>query len=57
MFVDPLRQGQGIGYKLVIKTVDTAFEIEEMKKINLQVVMTNVNAVRLYEKTGFISRV
>ena len=55
MFVDPLKQGEGIGYQLVIKTVDTAFEIEELKKINLQVVTTNVNAVRLYEKTGFIS--
>ena len=54
MFVDKSKQGLGIGSKLIKIAINKAFEIDELKQINLSVVATNTSAVKLYEKTGFV---
>ena len=45
-------RGQGIGYRLAEATIAAAREAG-MTRIELEVMASNVNAIRLYEKLGF----
>ncbi len=54
MFVDSKYAGRNIGFELLQKTIEKAFENAAIKQIVLSVVAANKNANRLYEKLGFI---
>jgi RimJ/RimL family protein N-acetyltransferase len=45
-------RGKGLGYKSYIKFMPKLFE--DLHKISLEVLSTNENAIKLYEKLGFI---
>jgi [ribosomal protein S18]-alanine N-acetyltransferase len=49
----PARQGQGIGSHLLAKLMSIAKDAQA-KRIFLEVRVSNVNAQRLYERTGFV---
>jgi RimJ/RimL family protein N-acetyltransferase len=53
MFINPDYQGKGIGSELMKLTLQKASEMEGLTQINLGVMSTNLNAIRLYEKMGF----
>jgi RimJ/RimL family protein N-acetyltransferase len=53
MFIHPNYQGKGIGSELLKLTLDNAFKISGLRQINLGVIATNLNAIKLYEKMGF----
>jgi RimJ/RimL family protein N-acetyltransferase len=53
MFINPDFQGKGIGSKLMKLTLEKAFKMEGLRQINLGVMSSNLNAIRLYEKMGF----
>jgi RimJ/RimL family protein N-acetyltransferase len=53
MFINPDYQGKGIGSELMKLTLQKASEMEGLRQINLGVMSTNLNAIRLYEKMGF----
>jgi ribosomal protein S18 acetylase RimI-like enzyme len=47
-------RGQGIGSRLIEKTMKHAAEKNGVRKIELEVYESNINAIRLYEKYGFV---
>jgi RimJ/RimL family protein N-acetyltransferase len=53
MFINPDFQGKRIGSKLMKLTLEKAFKMEGLRQINLGVMSSNLNAIRLYEKMGF----
>jgi RimJ/RimL family protein N-acetyltransferase len=53
MFINPDYQGKGIGSELMKLTLQKASEMEGLRQINLGVMSTNLNAIKLYEKMGF----
>jgi len=52
MYVKPEYRSQGIGEKLIVKTVTYLFE-QSIEIINLSVATNNKKAISLYEKLGF----
>ena len=55
MFIYPEQQNQGIGKKLLLAALAKAFNNPELRQINLSVIENNTNALKLYEKLGFIT--
>jgi RimJ/RimL family protein N-acetyltransferase len=53
MFINPDYQGKGVGSALMTLTLEKAFKIEGLRQINLGVMSSNLNAIKLYEKMGF----
>lgn len=47
-------RGQGIGSRLIEKAIEHSAEKNVIKKIELEVYESNTNAIRLYEKYGFV---
>lgn len=50
---DESLRGMGIGYKVLSQCIDYAKEVMHLKKIYLEVLETNIKAVKLYESMGF----
>jgi RimJ/RimL family protein N-acetyltransferase len=55
MFVSSENRGKGIGLILLQTVFDFAFKIDGIRQIGLKVAATNIGAVKLYEKAGFVS--
>jgi len=55
MFVSSENRGKGIGLILLQTVFDFAFKIDGLRQIGLKVAGTNIGAVKLYEKAGFVS--
>ncbi len=53
MYVDPNYRGAGVGKALLIEAIQLAKTMKELEQLNLSVVTTNENAVRLYTSLGF----
>lgn len=54
MYVKPQYTGKNIGFDLLQKTIEAAFENAEAEQIILSVVADNKGANKLYEKLGFV---
>ena len=52
-FINPQKQGQGLGSQAVRKFVSLAFEKGDIDSISLNVFVTNKRAQNLYKKEGF----
>ena len=52
-FINPQKQGQGLGSKSLRKFVSLAFENEDIDTISLNVFEANQRAQNLYQKEGF----
>ena len=52
-FINPQKQGQGLGSQALRKFVSLAFENEEIESISLTVFESNQRARDLYQKEGF----
>ena len=52
-FINPQKQGQGLGSQALRKFVSLAFENEDIDSISLNVYETNQTAYKLYQKEGF----
>jgi ribosomal protein S18 acetylase RimI-like enzyme len=52
--VMPGYTGRGIGRELLDRSIDMAFENEQIELITLGVVETNENALHIYKQAGFI---
>ena len=52
-FINPQKQGQGIGSQALRKFVSLAFENEDIDTISLNVFEANQAAYNLYQKEGF----
>ena len=52
-FINPQKQGQGLGSKALRKFVSLAFENEDIDTISLNVFEANQAAKHLYQKEGF----
>ena len=52
-FINPQKQGQGLGSQAVRKFVSLAFENEDIDTISLNVFEANQAAYNLYQKEGF----
>ena len=52
-FINPQKQGQGLGSQALRKFVSLAFENEEIESISLTVFESNQTAYNLYQKEGF----
>lgn len=52
-FINPQKQGQGLGSQALRKFVTLAFENEDIDSISLNVFETNQKAYNLYQKEGF----
>ena len=53
IFINPQKQGQGLGSQVLRKFVSLAFENEDIDSISLNVFVTNERAQNLYQKEGF----
>lgn len=53
MYVSAENAGKGIGWKLVEHLLARVKELDDIEQVNLTVVATNENAVRLYTAFGF----
>lgn len=51
---DPERRNRGVGYIASALTLDYVFNGMDLRKVNLEVLSTNRNAVQLYKKLGFV---
>ena len=54
MMVRTELQGAGIGRQLLAASIETARKVDGMEMLTLTVTATNVAAVRLYERAGFM---
>ena len=52
-FINPQKQGQGLGSQALRKFVSLAFENEDIDTISLNVFVANKRAQNLYQKEGF----
>ncbi|AEL11122.1 GNAT family N-acetyltransferase [Streptococcus pseudopneumoniae] len=52
-FINPQKQGQGLGRQALRKFVSLAFENEDIDSISLNVLEANQRAQNLYQKEGF----
>ena len=52
-FINPQKQGQGLGRQALRKFVSLAFENEDIDTISLNVYEANQTAYKLYQKEGF----
>ena len=52
-FINPQKQGQGLGSQALRKFVSLAFENGDIDSISLNVFVTNTRAQNLYQKEGF----
>ena len=52
-FINPQKQGQGLGSQTLRKFVSLAFENEDIDTISLNVFEANQTAYKLYKKEGF----
>ena len=52
-FINPQKQGQGLGRQALRKFVSLAFENEDIDSISLNVFEVNQRAQNLYQKEGF----
>ena len=52
-FINPQKQGQGLGSQALRKFVSLAFENEDIVTISLNVYEANQRAQKLYQKEGF----
>ena len=52
-FINPQKQGQGLGSQALRKFVSLAFENEDIDTISLNVLKANQRAQNLYQKEGF----
>lgn len=52
-FINPQKQGQGVGSQALRKFVSLAFENEDIDSISLNVYEANQSAKHLYQKEGF----
>ncbi len=52
-FINPQKQGQGLGSQALRKFVSLAFENEDIDSISLNVFEANQVAYKLYQKEGF----
>ena len=52
-FINPQKQGQGLGSQTLRKFVSLAFENEDIDTISLNVYEANQTAYKLYQKEGF----
>ena len=52
-FINPQKQGQGLGSQSLRKFVSLAFENEDIDTISLNVYVANQTAYNLYQKEGF----
>ena len=52
-FINPQKQGQGLGSQTLRKFVSLAFENEDIDTISLNVFEVNQTALKLYQKEGF----
>ncbi|MBF9683220.1 GNAT family N-acetyltransferase [Streptococcus pseudopneumoniae] len=52
-FINPQKQGQGLGRQALRKFVSLAFENEDIDSISLNVLEANQAAKNLYQKEGF----
>lgn len=52
-FINPQKQGQGLGSQVLRKFVSLAFENEDIDSISLNVLEANQRAQNLYQKEGF----
>ena len=52
-FINPQKQGQGLGSQTLSKFVSLAFENEDIDTISLNVYEANQTAYNLYQKEGF----
>ena len=52
-FINPQKQGQGLGSQALRKFVSLAFENEDIDSISLNVYEANQRAYNLYQKEGF----
>lgn len=52
-FINPQKQGQGLGRQALRKFVSLAFENEDIDSISLNVLEANQTAYNLYQKEGF----
>lgn len=52
-FINPQKQGQGLGSQALRKFVSLAFENEDIDTISLNVLEANQTACNLYQKEGF----
>ena len=52
-FINPQKQGRGLGSQALRKFVSLAFENEDIDTISLNVYETNQRAQNLYQKEGF----
>ena len=52
-FINPQKQGQGVGSQALTKFVSLAFENEDIDSISLNVYEANQSAKHLYQKEGF----
>ncbi|WP_017378890.1 GNAT family N-acetyltransferase [Paenisporosarcina sp. TG-14] len=55
VYVTPRVRGKQIGSALLHAVINHAKELQHVEKINLTVVSTNIQAIRLYEKAGFVA--
>ena len=53
IFINPQKQGQGLGSQTLRKFVSLAFENEDIDTISLNVYEANQTAYKLYQKEGF----
>ena len=54
MYVDPNFRGKGIARQLMEEVISRAKKIQGLSKIILSVTQTQENALRFYEKLGFV---
>ena len=52
-FINPQKQGQGLGSQALRKFVSLAFENEDIDSVSLNVYEANQRAQKLYQKEGF----
>ena len=52
-FINPQKQGQGLGSQALRKFVSSAFENEDIDSVSLNVYEANQRAQNLYQKEGF----
>ena len=52
-FINPQKQGQGLGSQALRKFVSLAFENEDIDTLSLNVYEANQTAYKLYQKEGF----